>query len=97
MSILIKKEFKAVNVVISEDSLAIDLNDGRTISAPLSWYPRLYHGTIEERSKWEIIGNGTGIHWPELDEDLSLEGILAGRPSMENASSLKKWMDQRKQ
>lgn len=96
MSILIDKEIKASNVNILEDSLLVDLNDGRSISAPLSWYPRLFHGTKEERNHWEIIGNGTGIHWPDLDEDLSVESILAGRPSMENASSLKKWLKQRK-
>jgi len=95
MSILIEKEIKASNIIISEESISIDLNDGRSISAPLSWYPRLFHGTLEERNNWEIIGNGAGIHWPDLDEDLSVESLLAGRPSMENASSLKKWLELR--
>ena len=86
----------AQQVSIDEDSLAIDLVDGRTIIAPLLWYPRLWHGTEEERNNFEIIGNGKLIHWPDLDEDLSVSGILAGRPSGESQKSLKKWLDERK-
>lgn len=86
----------AQQVSIDDDSLAIDLVDGRTIIAPLSWYPRLWHGTEEERNNFEIIGNGKLIHWPDLDEDLSISGILAGRSSGESQQSLKKWLDKRK-
>ena len=86
----------AQQVTIDEDSLAIDLVDGRTIIAPLLWYPRLWHGTKEERNNYEIIGNGKFIHWPDLDEDLSVSGILAGRPSGESRQSLRKWLDNRK-
>ena len=86
----------AQQVSIDEDSLAIDLVDGRTIIAPLLWYPRLWHGTEEERNNFEIIGNGKLIHWPDLDEDLSVSGILAGRSSGESQKSLKKWLDERK-
>ena len=88
-------EARAHHVSVSEDSLIIDLADGRTIIAPLGWYPRLWHGTLEERSHFEIISDGTLIHWPDLDEDLSVAGILAGRRSGESPQSLKKWLAQR--
>ena len=80
---------------MNEDSLSIDLVDGRTIVVPLLWYPRLWHGTPEERTHWELIGDGEGIHWPELDEDLSIEGLLLGRESSESQRSLKRWLDER--
>jgi hypothetical protein len=89
------QEARAQNVVVDEDSLTVDLADGRTIIAPLSWYPRLWHGTSEERSRFEIIGDGAYIHWPDLDEDLTVTGILAGRPSGESQKSLKKWLEGR--
>ena len=89
------QESRAQNVAVSDDSLTIDLTDGRTIAAPLSWYPRLWHGTPAERSHFEIIGDGTMIHWPDLDEDLSVTGILAGRRSGESQTSLKQWLAQR--
>jgi hypothetical protein len=85
----------AQKVTVSEDSLVVDLVDGRTIIVPLVWYPRLWHGTPEERGNLEIIGNGTLIHWPELDEDLSVAGILAGRHSGESPQSLKRWLETR--
>ncbi len=78
------------------ESICISLSDGRTISAPLVWYPRLYHGSVQERNNWKLIGKGSGIHWPELNEDLSIESIIIGRPSMENAGSLEKWLKSRK-
>ena len=89
------QEAYAQRVTVSEDSLTVDLVDGRTIIAPLGWYPRLWHGTPEERSKFEIIGQGTIIHWPDLDEDLSVAGILAGRRSGESQQSLKRWLQER--
>jgi hypothetical protein len=89
------EEARAQNVAVSEDSLTIDLVDGRTITAPLLWYPRLWHGTLKERNHLEIIGDGAFIHWPDLDEDLSVAGILAGRRSGESPQSLKKWLAQR--
>jgi hypothetical protein len=67
-------------VRVSEETLIVQLEDGRTISAPLEWYPRLLHGSPAERSKWELIGDGEGIHWPDLDEDISVEGLLEGVP-----------------
>jgi len=87
------QEPSAQNVTISEDSLTVDLVDGRTIIVPLAWYPRLWHGTPEERNNFEIIGNGTLLHWRDLDEDLSVSGILAGRRSGESQQSLKKWLE----
>ena len=69
--------------------------DGRTIIAPLSWYPRLWYGKPEERANFDIIGDGAIIHWPDLDEDLSVSGILAGRRSGESQQSLKKWLEKR--
>jgi hypothetical protein len=89
------QEATAQQVIVGEDSLAVDLNDGRTIIVPLVWYPRLWYGTPEERDRHEIIGNGTLIHWPDLDEDLSVAGLLAGRRSGESQRSLKRWLEQR--
>lgn len=77
---------------VTEDLLIVELSDGRTISVPLIWYPRLWYGNQTERANFEIIGDGEYIHWPDLDEDLSISGILVGRRSMENPESLKKWL-----
>jgi Protein of unknown function (DUF2442) len=85
----------AENVTITEDTLTVDLSDGRTISAPLAWFPRILQATPEERKNWRLIGKGQGIHWEDLDEDISVEGLLAGRPSGESQVSFKKWLDQR--
>ncbi len=89
------QEARAQEIRVEEDKLVVDLVDGRTISAPLTWYPRLWYGTVQERSHFEIIGDGKYIHWPDLDEDLSITGILAGRHSGESAESLKKWLESR--
>jgi hypothetical protein len=70
-----------VGVAVSEDTLTVDLADGRSISAPLAWYPKLLHATPEERGNWVLAGAGYGIHWPEIDEDLSSEGLLRGAPA----------------
>ena len=86
---------RAENIRITNDSLIVDLSDGRTISAPLEWFPRLLYATHEERSHWRLIGRGHGIHWEEIDEDISVEGLLAGRPSGEIQRSFKKWKTQR--
>ena len=71
-------DIRVRDVAVSEDELTVSLMDGRTITAPLAWYPRLVAGTPEQRARWEVAGGGYGIHWPELDEDLSTEGLLAG-------------------
>jgi hypothetical protein len=85
----------AQDVAITEDSLIVDLDDGRTISVPLAWYPRLLHGRAEERNNWRLIGKGAGIHWPDLDEDISVENILFGKPSGESQLSFKHWLESR--
>ena len=82
-------------VTITGDALKVELSDGCSISVPLAWYPRLLNGTPEERSQWRLIGGGTGIHWPELDEDISVENLLTGRASGESQRSLKRWLEQR--
>jgi hypothetical protein len=69
------------DVRCGEDTLTVDLVDGRTISVPLAWYPRLLHASPEQRSAWETSGGGYGIHWPQIDEDLSTEGLLRGVPA----------------
>jgi Protein of unknown function (DUF2442) len=88
-------EPKAQNVVITEDTLTVDLIDGRTVSVPLAWYPRLVHGTKAERNNWRMIGDKEGIHWPDLDEDISIENIVLGRPSGESQTSFKRWLERR--
>ena len=85
----------AQNVVMSDDSLVIELVDGRTISAPLAWYPRLLHADPEERDNWRLIGQGEGIHWPDLDEDVSVENVLLGKPSGESQRFFKRWLEKR--
>ncbi len=85
----------AERVTITRDTLTVDLSDGRTISVPLAWFPRLLHATSQERRHWRLIGKGQGIHWEDIDEDISVEGLLAGRPSGESQPSFKKWLEQR--
>jgi hypothetical protein len=85
----------AQQIAVTEDTLTADLVDGHTISVPLGWYPRLLHGTPEERNHWRLIGVGEGIHWPDLDEDISVENLLAGKPSGESQRSLKRWLEER--
>ena len=83
----------AVGVEVSEDALNVTLADGRVVAVPISWYPRLSHGTARDRGNWELIGGGYGIHWPQLDEDISVEGILLGRASCEGARSFSRWKE----
>ena len=85
----------ARKVSVSDDSLVVDLADGRTLSAPLVWFPRLLHATPQERGNWRLIGRGEGVHWPDLDEDISMVGLIAGRPSAETPDSLKRWLKKR--
>jgi hypothetical protein len=86
---------KATAISVTDDTLLIELADGRSVSAPLAWYPRLMHGTQQERANHRLIGSGEGIHWPDLDEDISVEGVLAGRASRESQRSFQKWMESR--
>jgi len=85
----------AEKVKITRDAVQVDLSDGRTISVPLAWFPRLQQATAEERNNWRLIGKGQGIHWSDIDEDISIEGLLAGRPSGESQTSIKKWLGER--
>jgi hypothetical protein len=90
------REAVAQGVAANDEALIVDLADGRTITVPLSWFPRLAHGTPAERSNWRLIGAGVGIHWPDLDEDISVESLLAGRRSGETQESLRRWLQARK-
>jgi hypothetical protein len=85
----------AKQVTVTNDTLAVELSDGRTISVPLAWYPRLAHATTKERNTWRLIAAGRGIHWPAVDEDVSVVNLLAGQPSGESQGSFQKWLDQR--
>ena len=90
------KEALAQIVTTNDEALTVDLADGRTIVVPLAWFPRLAHGTPSERANYRLIGGGEGIHWPDLDEDISVESLLAGRRSGESQLSLRRWLDGRK-
>jgi hypothetical protein len=85
----------ATGVSINEDEIAVELLDGRTIIVPLIWYPRVLHGTAKERKNWRLNGQGEGIHWPDLDEDISVRNLLAGQPSGESQRSYKRWLESR--
>jgi hypothetical protein len=87
---------KATAVDVTDDSLIVELADGRSISVPLGWYPRLFHASPTERKNSRFIGGGEGIHWPDLDEDISVEGIVAGRRSGESSRSLQQWLEFRR-
>jgi len=80
---------------VTKDTLSVDLSDGSTISVPLEWFPRLLHAKPKERNNWRLIGRGHGIHWEDIDEDISVEGLLTGKPSGESQKSFKKWLSQR--
>ncbi|MCP5523278.1 MAG: DUF2442 domain-containing protein [Verrucomicrobiales bacterium] len=95
-TLVIEQDLAVSSVAVTGDSLSLELSDGRSLSVPLGWFPRLLHGTSEERGRWELIGRGSGIHWPDLDEDISLEGLLAGRSSAESQQSLDRWLKSRK-
>jgi hypothetical protein len=89
------QSMRAQNLSVTKDSLSVDLMDGRTIVVPLGWYPRLLHATTAERNNWRLIGQGQGIHWPLLDEDISVENLLSGKASGESQTSLKRWLQSR--
>ena len=89
------REARAEQVSIEADALVVELDDGRTLAVPLSWYPRLLHANPAEQGNWRLIGGGTGIHWPDLEEDVSVRGLLAGKPSGERPASLKRWLQNR--
>jgi hypothetical protein len=86
---------RIVSVSVTDDTLAVDLEDGRTIAVPIGWYPRLNYGTPAERANFQISGAGYGIHWPDLDEDIGVEGLLLGKKSRESKDSFERWLQQR--
>lgn len=86
---------RVVNVFVTDDTLSVDLEDGRTIAVPIVWYPRLAYGTPEERANFQVSGAGYGIHWPGLDEDIGVEGLLLGKRSTESPSSFERWLQRR--
>jgi len=88
-------EVRAQSLVVTEDSLIVDLSDGRSITVPLAWYPRLVYGRPEERNNWRWIGDREGIHWPDLDEDVSVENLILGQPSGESQDSFRRWLEKR--
>ncbi len=83
----------ARTVVVVDDAITVELTDARSITVPLAWFPRLVHANLAERGDWHLIGAGEGISWPKLDEDISVESLLAGRPSNESSTSLRKWLE----
>ena|SRR5919108_1139736 len=86
---------RITNVSVTDDTLSVDLEDGRTISVPIGWYPRLANGTSQERANFQISGAGYGLHWPDLDEDIGVEGLMLGKRSTESAASFEKWLKSR--
>jgi len=88
---------RVLGVMITDDTLSVDLEDGRTISVPIGWYPRLAHGTAAERANFQLSGAGYGIHWPDLDEDIGVEGLLLGKKSAESPASFERWQQKRQQ
>ena len=87
-----RQSARAVDVKVTEDELSVLLEDGRTLVVPVAWYPRLAQSNQRQRARWRLIGRGLGIHWPAIDEDISVEGLLAGRRSAESQASLKRWL-----
>lgn len=83
---------RIVNVSVTDDTLSVELEDGRTIAVPIAWYPRLAYGTPEERAHFQISGAGYGIHWPDLDEDIGVEGLVLGKKSTESLESFERWL-----
>lgn len=95
-TLILETEPVATQVMITDEKLIVDLADGRSIVVPLEWYPRLLHGSREERQNWQLLGNGYAIEWPALDEHIGIEGLLAGRRSTESKKSLERWLANRK-
>lgn len=88
-------DVRAKSVAITEETLTVRLADGRTITVPLEWFPRLAHATSAERKNWRLIGKGEGLHWPDLDEDINIQDLLLGRRSGESQNSFQRWLNKR--
>lgn len=87
---------RVVRVQVTDDTLSVDLEDGRSISVPIGWFPRLAYGSPEERANFEISSAGYGIHWPQLDEDIGVEGLILGKKSLESRASFERWLARRR-
>ncbi len=94
-TLVLEQDPVAVNVTVAQDKLTVDLADGRSLIVPLSWYPRLLHGTEAERQNWQLLGDGYAIEWRELDEHIGVEGLVAGRRSGESEESFRRWLTSR--
>lgn len=94
-TLVIEKELVVVNVTVADEKLIVDLDDGRSIVVPLEWYPRLVHASPKERNSWQLLGDGYAIEWPDLDEHIGIEGLLAGRRSGESKKSFEHWLASR--
>ena len=90
-SLMLETEPVAINVTVSDEKLIVDLEDGRSVSIPLVWYPRLADASDDERRNWELLGDGYAIEWPALDEHIGVEALLAGKRSGESSKSLERW------
>ena len=95
-TLILETEPIAMHVTVTEDKLIVDLADGRSLGVPLTWYPRLVHGTPAERQHWQLLGDGYAIEWPDLDEHIGVEGLLAGRHSGESSKSFERWLTARR-
>ena len=89
-------DIPVTDIAITENNFAVSLADGRTITVPLEWFPRLVHATAAERKNWRLIGQGEGLHWPDLDEDINIHDLLLGRRSAESRSSFERWLQKRR-
>jgi len=94
-TLVIEKELVVVNVTVTDEKLIVDLDDGRSIAVPLEWYPRLVYASPKERNNWRLLGDGYAIEWPDLDEHIGIEGLLAGRRSGESKKSFERWLASR--
>lgn len=95
-TLALETEPTATNVTVTDDDIIVDLADGRRIIVPLAWYPRLMYSTPAERQNWQLLGDGYAIEFPDLDEHIGVEGLLAGRQSRESQKSLEAWLNARK-
>jgi hypothetical protein len=95
MNLVLEREAVAVSVQVTGERVVVELDDGRALSAPLNWFPRLAHATIAERNHWVLWGNGYAIEWPDVDEHISVEALLSGRRSGESDNSLRRWLASR--
>ena len=94
-TLILEQEPLASSLELTSDALIVVLSDGRTLSVPLEWYPRWFHATEDERRNWQLLGDGYAIEWPDLDEHIGIEGLLAGRRSGESLTSLQGWLASR--